>query len=140
MAPLVGLSALVAARAPVVATFHRSGLDPLYRAEGRALGGLARRIVTTPVAVSEAALETAVSVLGLSDVAIVPNGVRLASGGQADKAAVPTVVFVGRHESRKGLAILLEAFAFVEQPARLVVIGEGPEARTASSLRIRRAA
>ncbi|MDA8038471.1 MAG: glycosyltransferase family 4 protein [Actinomycetota bacterium] len=140
MVPLVGLSALAAARAAVVATFHRSGLDLAYRAEAKALGGLARRIVT-PVAVSEAARETAVRALGFTDVAIVPNGVRIVPGGHGDKAPVPTVVFVGRHESRKGLAVLLEAFGFVEQPARLVVIGEGPEtpalrARFASDRRL----
>ena len=36
-------------------------------------------------------------------------------------------MFVGRHEQRKGLAVLLDAFTMVERPAVLWVIGEGPD-------------
>ncbi len=36
-------------------------------------------------------------------------------------------MFVGRHEQRKGLAVLLDAFTLVKRPAVLWVIGEGPD-------------
>jgi phosphatidylinositol alpha-mannosyltransferase len=39
----------------------------------------------------------------------------------------PTLLFVGRHEQRKGLGVLLDAFARVERPAVLWVASEGPE-------------
>jgi phosphatidylinositol alpha-mannosyltransferase len=40
----------------------------------------------------------------------------------------PTVMFVGRHEARKGLEVLLEAFSGVEVPGAVCwVAGEGPE-------------
>jgi phosphatidylinositol alpha-mannosyltransferase len=37
----------------------------------------------------------------------------------------PVVLFLGRHEQRKGLGVLLDAFAMVERPAVLWVAGEG---------------
>jgi len=41
----------------------------------------------------------------------------------------PTVLFLGRHEPRKGLGVLLEAFAALDGGARLWVAGWGPETR-----------
>jgi phosphatidylinositol alpha-mannosyltransferase len=38
----------------------------------------------------------------------------------------PTVLFIGRHEQRKGLNVLLDAFATLERPAVLWVASEGP--------------
>jgi phosphatidylinositol alpha-mannosyltransferase len=37
------------------------------------------------------------------------------------------ILFVGRHEPRKGLPVLLEAFASLDRDAVLWVVGEGPE-------------
>lgn len=39
----------------------------------------------------------------------------------------PTILFVARHEERKGLAVLLEAFENLDSSARLWVAGMGPE-------------
>ena len=39
----------------------------------------------------------------------------------------PTVFFVGRHEPRKGLAILLDTFRMLPSEVRLWVGGDGPE-------------
>jgi len=39
----------------------------------------------------------------------------------------PTVLFLGRHETRKGLNVLLDAFARLERPAVLWVAGDGPQ-------------
>jgi phosphatidylinositol alpha-mannosyltransferase len=38
----------------------------------------------------------------------------------------PTVLFLGRHEPRKGLDVLLDAFAMLERAAVLWVAGDGP--------------
>lgn len=43
-----------------------------------------------------------------------------------DEAGRPTVLFLGRHEQRKGLNVLLDAFEKVERPAVLWVAGDGP--------------
>jgi phosphatidylinositol alpha-mannosyltransferase len=42
-----------------------------------------------------------------------------------DPEGRPTVLFLGRHEPRKGLPVLLEAFAGLRRPAALWVSGEG---------------
>jgi phosphatidylinositol alpha-mannosyltransferase len=47
----------------------------------------------------------------------------------------PAILFVGRHEPRKGLAVLLDAFAGLERDAVLWVASSGPQT---SSLRARR--
>jgi phosphatidylinositol alpha-mannosyltransferase len=43
------------------------------------------------------------------------------------RADCPSVLFLGRHEQRKGLGVLLDAFAAVERPAVLWVAGDGPQ-------------
>ncbi len=39
----------------------------------------------------------------------------------------PAILFVGRHEPRKGLAVLLDAFAELDRDAVLWVVGDGPQ-------------
>lgn len=133
------LAALIAGPRPMLGTFHRSGWDALYRAEGLALRRAAHRL-DAAVAVSDAARETAAKVLGshLGPISVIPNGVdlqRYAGGAGVDSMPAPlTIVFVGRHEERKGLVVLLEAFERLKKDAtssdvrsaRLNVVGDGP--------------
>ena len=62
-------------------------------------------------------------------VAVIPNGVEVDRFAGADPwpKRAPTIVFVGRHERRKGLTVLLEAFGLLSGPTRLWVVGDGPE-------------
>jgi phosphatidylinositol alpha-mannosyltransferase len=154
LAPGSSLAALLAGPRPIVATFHRAGSDVLYRGEGLVLRPFAHRLDAT-VAVSEAAKATAGQVLGhhVGAALVIPNGVDVrrfldmrtdgsTSAGPSDKPSPLTILFVGRHEERKGLVVLLEAFELLRQrtrvdrevggagqpPApRLLVVGEGPE-------------
>lgn len=127
--PLVGLAASTSTIAPVVATFHRADSGRFYRAMGPALTrsyrGLAGR-----VAVSDEAARTLHDVFGdaANAVQVVANGVDVERFERAPRRAhdVPQVVFVGRHEARKGLSVLLEAFSH-DLEARLLVVGTGPQ-------------
>ena len=47
-------------------------------------------------------------------------------------APAPAILFVGRHEPRKGLAVLLDAFAGLDRDAVLWVAGDGPADRRAA--------
>jgi phosphatidylinositol alpha-mannosyltransferase len=153
------LAAVFFARAPVVATFHRAGVDPVYRLEARLLGAAVARRVRVATAVSQAATATARSVLGthLEKVVEVGNGVEVARFEQArarwaeESAAVsgpykngarPVVAFVGRHEPRKGAALLIDAARSLPDDGEFLVAGHGPEttmlrARAASDDRVR---
>lgn len=136
--PFVPGPALAAARqgaVPVVATFHRSGATRSYRTAGLLLGGTARRCARL-VAVSEAARATLAAAVpaAAARAEILANAVDLTRAAAAREAPAeregPTAVFVGRHEPRKGLDVLLEAFAQLALPgARLWVIGDGPMRR-----------
>jgi phosphatidylinositol alpha-mannosyltransferase len=94
----------------LVATFHRSGSSVLYTV----LGPLARRLAhrfAVRAAVSEAARTTAFDALGGSyEVGF--NGVEVDRFEEVEPWPTdrPTVLFLGRHEERKGLGTLLDAF------------------------------
>lgn len=128
--PGPSLAAVAFGPRPLVATFHRSGDDLAYRAFGRLAGRWARRI-DAAFGVSQQACETASSCVPqlAGRLSVIPNGVETEGAGELEAwpKLAPTVAFVGRHEHRKGLEVLLEAFALVPAPTRLWVMGAGPE-------------
>lgn len=139
--PGPSLTALLTTRLPVVGTFHRGGDSSAYRALRPLVRWVATRI-DLRCAVSEDARGSAVAGLG-GEYTLVPNGVELERFDSVAPwpNAGPTIMFVGRHEPRKGLAILLEAFELLEPDVRLWVAGDGPETaelmrRSARNLRI----
>jgi phosphatidylinositol alpha-mannosyltransferase len=109
LVPGPALACLLACDVPKVGTFHRAGTSVAYRIFGllarRAAGRLAVRC-----AVSDQARSTARQSLG-GTYEVVGNGVDLERFAAADPwpTAGPTVLFIGRHEQRKGLAVLLDA-------------------------------
>ena len=127
--PLVGLAAASSAVAPVVGTFHRADSGRLYRSMRPLLSGTFRGLAAR-VAVSNEAARTLRDVFGdaLGEMEIVANGIDVALFLRAQKRAHDElqVVFVGRHEARKGLAVLLEAFSN-DLDAHLLVGGTGPQ-------------
>ena len=72
---------------------------------------------------------TAESALGGSYL-LLPNGVdarRVRQGGARSSRTGPSVLFLGRHEPRKGLGVLLDAWAGLDRDAVLWVASDGPE-------------
>ncbi|SHE32091.1 phosphatidylinositol alpha-mannosyltransferase [Ferrithrix thermotolerans DSM 19514] len=127
--PFVGVATMALSDAPVAGTFHRSGASAIYKAYARSLGVLSGRLELR-FAVSEEARSTAYAVTG-RDSLVVGNGVdltRFSSVAPWRKDAF-TVMFIGRHEPRKGLEILLEAFRYLDltHEIELWVAGDGPE-------------
>ncbi len=126
MAPGISYRSLLAARVPMVATFHRAGGSSWYKAfKPLAWWGAGR--IQRRVAVSEAARLTAEAALG-GHYEVLFNGVELGrfSGIEPTPTDRPTILFLGRHEERKGLGVLLEAFEAVPDPVRLWIAGDGP--------------
>ena len=96
---------------PLVATFHRSGGSGFYTVLAPLIRHLSTRFAVR-CAVSEAARATVEAALG-APCLIGFNGVEVDRyrGAEPWPSDRPTVLFLGRHEERKGLAVLLEAFS-----------------------------
>jgi phosphatidylinositol alpha-mannosyltransferase len=133
LAPGPGYGCLFACSEPKVGTFHRAGVGIAYRVLGPAARWAAGRL-DVRCAVSPEAASTASAAIGGS-YEVVGNGVEIErfSGADPWRTKGPTVIFVGRHERRKGLGVLLEAWDRLmgenAAPAQrtLWVVGEGPE-------------
>ncbi len=141
LAPGPTWAALATCTVPMAGTFHRAGAGRGYVAAGRGLGRLARRLAWRG-AVSGEARTTARAVLGpaAGEIEIVPNGIdveHFAAAEPSASGAGPAILFVGRHETRKGLGVLLDAYrrlvadratgAAVGPAPVLWVAGDGPE-------------
>ncbi|MGI8662328.1 MAG: glycosyltransferase family 4 protein [Acidimicrobiales bacterium] len=120
-------TAILFRNAPVIATFHAAGVSAAYRWLGPAVRWGARKL-DLRCAVSEDARELAQRYLG-GEYTLVFNGIEVEHFAKADPWPTdgPTVFFIGRHEPRKGLAVLLDAMALLPGDVRLWVGGDGPE-------------
>jgi phosphatidylinositol alpha-mannosyltransferase len=124
LAPLLSAFAAATAPCPVVATSHSSGGRwwPL----GSFLWGIVDDRIDHLLAVSEQARRAAAAYLR-SPIEILPNGVALPPSPDPGHRS-QDVVFVGRHDPRKGLEHLLRAWPAVKAATggRLRVIGADP--------------
>ncbi len=124
--PILSLYALVASPAPIVTTSHASGERMHWYRYARYTWGPMRSRIDYRIAVSERARESAEPQLG-GPIEVIPNGVLLPPGADA-QGRENRVVFIGRHEPRKGLAVLLRAWPEIHRRtgARLRVVGADP--------------
>jgi phosphatidylinositol alpha-mannosyltransferase len=125
MTPTPGPATMALARCPMVATFHASGELSWLKLAKPAWGFLLDRI-DRRIAVSEPARESANRYFP-GDYDVIPNGVLVPD--EADAAGrEERIVFVGRHEPRKGLQVLLRAWPEVwrRTGARLRLVGADP--------------
>lgn len=127
LAPGPTMTALLVSSVPMVGTFHRAGESLAYDIFRPLITRGARRLGLR-YAVSEDAEALATSVLG-GTYERAFNGVEVSrfQSTQPAKTDGPTIFFIARHEERKGLAILLEAFAGLDETCRLWIGGTGPE-------------
>jgi phosphatidylinositol alpha-mannosyltransferase len=125
MTPTPCIATLASFDGPTVATFHASGDLGWMKIAKPVWGFLADRI-DHRIAVSDMAREAAQRWLG-GEYEIVPNGVLIPPaaepGGREHR-----IVFAGRHEPRKGLQVLLQAWPEIRRRtgASLRVIGADP--------------
>ena len=127
LAPGVTNTALLFKSQPIVGTFHAAGESAAYRWLQPVVRWLARKI-DVRCAVSADARDMAIEAVGGS-YELLFNGVDLShyAGPAIPKAEPRTILFLGRHEPRKGLAVLLEAMGELPAGVRLVVASDGPE-------------
>jgi len=127
IAPGPTMTALVSASAPLVGTFHAAGESAAYRYLGWGLRRMAKRLAHR-VAVSPDAAALAVAHLG-GEYELLFNGIEVErfAVGAAHPTEGPTIFFLGRHEPRKGLEVLLAALADLPDDVRVWVGGDGPQ-------------
>ena len=126
LAPMAPYGLMVTDPVPMVGTFHRAGVSrwvPVFKPLARLVG----RRMEVRVAVSEAARETGIKSAG-GEYEVLFNGIDIErfTSATPTPSDLPTVLFLGRHEARKGVGTLLDAFALVDRPALLWVAGDGP--------------
>ena len=121
-----------------IATFHAyAGFSPSYEFGSRALRGYAGKLHGR-IAVSAAARHF-IDRFFPGDYKVIPNGVDVQRFATAVPIArwqdgTPNVLFVGRHEPRKGLLDLLKAHRILRKDGaalRLLIVGSGPQEREA---------
>ena len=128
LVPGVTNTALVVMPCPMVGTFHASGDFSAYSSWLKPLGSWGVRRLDVRVAVSDDARSTAGVWFTDDDMLVLYNAVDT----EAFRQVVPTpsdgpsIFFIGRHETRKGLAVLLEAMKQLPADVTLWVAGTGP--------------
>src|SRR3954451_7212162 len=125
MTPIVCTAALAWARCAVAATFHASGgLGWLHA--GRPVWGFLMDRIDRRIAVSDAARESAARWFP-GEFEVIPNGVLIPPEAEPG-GRVHRVVFVGRHDPRKGMPVLLRAWPEIHRRtgARLRIVGADP--------------
>lgn len=127
MVPGCTMTAMLYDAAPMLGTFHAAGRSSAYRYFRGPLRWLAGKL-DLRAAVSADAATLARETLG-GDYELLFNGVDIDRFMKADvwPTTSRTVLFVGRHEERKGLEVLLEAHAHLGADVRLWVAGTGPQ-------------
>jgi len=125
MTPAICVAALALAQCPIVATHHAHG-DLGWMRHGLHFWGFLMNRVDARIAVSPMAAESAGRWIP-DDYRVIPNGVFTPDeANPADRDH--TVVFIGRHDPRKGLSTLLRAWPAIHAAtgARLRLIGTDP--------------
>lgn len=136
--PSLSLLTVLLADVPLVATFHAASTRSRFLAMFDSVVQAVLERLSGRIAVSQAARKMIVEHLG-ADAVVIPNGVSVSRYANAqplpgyprDPALGGTIGFIGRYdESRKGMAILVEAMATVVQRrpgVHLLVAGRGEE-------------
>jgi len=127
MAPGPTMTTVTMRPAPLVGTFHAAGRSTSYVVFKPVVRWLTERI-DHKVVVSKDALALAQTHLG-GEYEVLWNGVELDVVANARPAPTdaPTIFFCGRHEERKGLAVLLEAMGELPASTRLWIASDGPD-------------
>ena len=124
------VTALMTTDAPKVGTFHAAGTSASYRYLGVPLRWWAARLALR-CAVSRDARSLAAAMLP-GHYEVLFNGVEVERYRQASPWPTerPTIMFLGRHEPRKGLAELLEAVSQLPEDLAVWVASDGPQTAT----------
>jgi phosphatidylinositol alpha-mannosyltransferase len=126
MTPAICVSTLAVAKCAMVATFHAAGALGWMKV-GLPFWGFLLERIDRRIAVSPEAAASVKRWLPQWDWEVIPNGVLTPPAADpADRES--TIVFIGRHDPRKGMPVLLKAWPDVHRRtgARLRLVGADP--------------
>jgi phosphatidylinositol alpha-mannosyltransferase len=125
MTPAVCVAALAFARCPIVATFHAAG-DLAWNRLGKPVWGFLMERLDARIAVSDHA-RVSTNRWFPGEYEIIPNGVVIPATADAGSRE-NHVVFIGRHDPRKGMPVMIRAWPQVHRAtgARLRILGADP--------------
>jgi len=127
MVPGPTMTTALLAPAPMVGTFHAAGESAAYRWLTPPLRWVASRLAYRCAVSRDAATMAQVALGGTYEV--LWNGIEVDLWAKAEPwpSEGATIFFVGRHEPRKGLEVLLDAMGHLSKGYRLWIAGEGPD-------------
>ena len=126
LAPGPPMTSLLLKLAPIVGTFHSAGESAGYRTLQRQLTWLMKRC-DVRTAVSKDALELAQRYFP-GDYEVLYNGIELERYQSVEKVKKESAIFfIGRHEPRKGLEVLIQAVMQMPDDVVLWIASDGPE-------------
>lgn len=126
LAPGPPMTSLLLKLAPIVGTFHSAGESVGYRTLQRQLTWLMKRC-DVRTAVSKDALELAQRYFP-GDYEVLYNGIELERYQSVEEVKKESAIFfIGRHEPRKGLEVLIQAVMQMPDDVVLWIASDGPE-------------
>ncbi len=127
LVPGISMTSCVFKSAPLVGTFHAAGHIGPYTWGRVPLRMIAKRL-DHRIAVSQDAAALAKRYLK-GDYEVLFNGIEIDRYAKPTPWPTehPTIFFIGRHEPRKGLAVLLDALTHLPADLRVWVGGTGPD-------------
>jgi phosphatidylinositol alpha-mannosyltransferase len=126
MTPAICVSTLALAKCAMVATWHAAG-ELGWMRYGLPFWGFLMDRIDHRIAVSDSAAASAKKWLPHLDFEVIPNGVLIPPAADpADREN--SIVFIGRHDKRKGMPVLLKAWPGIHRRtgARLRLVGADP--------------
>jgi phosphatidylinositol alpha-mannosyltransferase len=126
MTPAICVSTLAVAKCALVATWHAAGALGYMRV-GLPMWGFLLDRIDHRIAVSDQARESAQRWLPQWDFEVIPNGVLIPPAADPSDRE-NSIVFIGRHDPRKGMPVLLKAWPEIHRRtgARLRLVGADP--------------
>ena len=127
LAPGPPITSVYLGTAPIVGTFHAAGRSSSYRFMAPGLRRILRRI-DHKVVVSKDALALVHGYLG-GEYELLFNGVETTEIRRVEPFETdrPAIFFVGRHEERKGLGVLLAALRSTDLDVSCWIASDGPD-------------
>lgn len=127
MAPGPTMTASVVKSTPLIGTYHAAGRSAAYQYLRPIVRWMSSHL-DARCAVSEEARKLAEEYLG-GQYEVLFNGIEVDRFAKVTPLITdrPTILFLGRHEPRKGLDVLLAALADLPSDLRVWVAGDGPE-------------